>query len=112
MLDRLPLSYLRVVRLVCRQWEGAAGRLLRHLRPETLVGKAVGTRFCHLHSLDLSHCMGSVEFVAPKRLRLQSRLTDELLAELVPLSKLRQLSLRNCVGLSGTGERPREMQGD
>lgn len=50
-LDKLPASYLRVIRLVCRQWEGAAARLMRHLRPEALAGRAVGARFRHLHSL-------------------------------------------------------------
>ena len=70
-LDRLPPSYLRVVRLVCRQWERAAARLLRHLRPEALEGVELSRRFPHLHTLDLSQCMAAVEFAAPKRLRLQ-----------------------------------------
>lgn len=102
-LDSLPPSYLRVVRLVCRQWERAAARLLRHLRPETLEGVELSRRFPHLHSLDLSQCMAAVEFAAPKRLRLQSCLTDNLLSKLAGLRKLRELSLRNCNSLTGTG---------
>lgn len=71
MLDKLPPSYLRVVRLVCRQWEGAAGRLLHYLRPEALAGGRLGARFGQLHSLDLSACMTCVEYASPKQLRLQ-----------------------------------------
>ena len=72
-LERLQPSTLRVLRLVCRGWEAAASRLLRHLRPETVVGKQLGRRFPALHSLDLSNCQMGVDFASPRMLRLQVR---------------------------------------
>ena len=40
---------------------------------------------------------------APAAPAVQSRLTDDLLSELAPLTKLRELSLRNCNALTGVG---------
>lgn len=70
-LDRLQPSTLRVLRLVCRGWEAAASRLLRHMRPETVVGKQLSRRFPCLHSLDLSNALMGVDFASPRQLRLQ-----------------------------------------
>lgn len=75
-MEHLPASHLRVLRLVCRSWEGAAGRLLRALRPEALppgCGASLGARFPNLRALDLSHCMTSVCLHTPQALRLQVR---------------------------------------
>lgn len=70
-LERLQPSKLRVLRLVCRGWEAAACRVLRHMRPEAVVGKQLGRRFPALHSLDLSSCAMGVDFASPRMLRLQ-----------------------------------------
>ena len=72
-LERLQPATLRVLRLVCRGWEAASSRLLRHLRPETVVGKQLGHRFPALRSLDLSNCQMGVDFASPRMLRLQVR---------------------------------------
>ena len=95
-LDRMAPSALRVLRLVCRGWEAAVSRQLRHLRPCELVGKRLGERFPALRSLDLSNAAMGVDFATPRALRLQSLLRDEHLAELAGLTRLAQLSLRGC----------------
>lgn len=102
-LERLQPSTLRVLRLVCRGWEAAASRLLRHLRPETICSKHLATRFPSLRSLDLSSASMGVDFASPKSLRLQSLLLDDHLAELAGLTRLEQLSLRGCTLISGLG---------
>lgn len=86
MLERLAPSSLRVLRLVCRGWEAAASRLLRHLRPEAVAGKQLGRRFPALHSLDLSNCCMSVDFAGPRMLRLQVRLLLAPAGWLLPCS--------------------------
>lgn len=73
-LEQLQPSTLRVLRLVCRGWEGATSRLLVHLRPEGIAGKHLARRFPSLHSLDLSNCCMGVDFASPRMLRLQVRL--------------------------------------
>jgi hypothetical protein len=67
---------LRVLRLVCRAWEAAASRQLRHLRPEALEGTSLARRFPGLHSLDLSNAATGVDFATPRMLRLQVRTRD------------------------------------
>ena len=73
MLEQLQPSTLRVLRLVCRGWEGATSRLLVHLRPEGIARKQLARRFPSLHSLDLSNCCMGVDFASPRMLRLQVR---------------------------------------
>lgn len=58
----MPPSYVRVVRLVCRGWAAAAGRLMQRLKPEALEGPRLAQRFPHLRALDLSHCLHTVTF--------------------------------------------------
>lgn len=58
----MPPSYVRVVRLVCRGWAGAAGRSMQRLKPEALEGPRLTERFPHLRALDLSHCLHTVTF--------------------------------------------------
>ena len=58
----MPPSYVRVVRLVCRGWAAAAGRLMQRLKPEALEGPRLAQRFPHLCALDLSHCLHTVTF--------------------------------------------------
>jgi hypothetical protein len=58
----MPAAYVRVVRLVCKGWAGAAGRLMQRLKPENLDGARLATCFPYLRSLDLSHCLHTVTF--------------------------------------------------
>ncbi|EIE23088.1 RNI-like protein [Coccomyxa subellipsoidea C-169] len=97
----MPPSYVRVVRLVCRGWAAAAGRLMQRLKPEALEGPRLAQRFPHLCALDLSHCLHTVTFHTQTALQLRSNVTDELVGQLAPLTNLRELSLRGCTGLTG-----------
>ena len=103
-LSFLPNSYLRVTRLVCRQWERAAGRFLTSLAPETLaLQPPLSLRCSNLVSLDLSNCLTEVHCFRAKELGLRSLLHDRHLESLLGLTRLTELKLRGCSGITTAG---------
>lgn len=124
----LPPSYLRVLRLVCSAWEHASGRFLTSLAPETLAHEPSLSQRCpNLLSLDLSHCLNEVcarwlvhmvvhnllghttstciqvHCFRANQLGLRSLLDDHHLQSLVRLTRLTNLKLRGCSGLTSSG---------
>lgn len=103
-LSFLPNSYLRVMRLVCRQWEHATARFLTSLAPETLaLHPPLSHRCPALVSLDLSNCLTEVHCFRAKELGLRSLMHDGHLGSLAGLRRLTELKLRGCSGITAAG---------
>lgn len=104
--DHLPPHSMRVMRSVCRGWWLGVCRMARFACPEQLKSIALSGRFPNITSLDLSCCGATLEISGSlKKVVLRSSLRDSQLIDISGLTRLKELSLRSCIRLQGSGLR-------